>query len=281
MLKSPDAAAAVRAALRVSPEPDPVLLDVEARVGSPSLPLMLLDALRRPPAGWSVEETLAVSRERLDAPRAEERVVALRNVARLAPGEEAAVRAALREIVRRPRAVGGRESFAFAQALDGLVALGDVEAIPLLVPMLGRPETAPMAGMTLDRLAAAAPLATAQFLNAHPALLAGFPLLRADYFAKGSLRASAGRAEIGRYLRREDVSDAEREKFFASYLQRGTFLVAGIFTGPARPPAEEGDPAAEVAAALARWRGDAAMEPARQAAERALSPVDAENPIPR
>lgn len=281
LLASPADVAAVRKALEASPDPRPVVLDVDARIGSPSLSLMLLDELARVPAGWEKPDVLLLVRARLNSPRSEERIVALRNLARLAPEERPAVQRALREILRRPAAAGGRNSFAVAQALDGVAALADVEAIPLLEGWLDDPVAAPLAGMTLDRLAAAAPLATAAFLNANPKLLDAFPLLRADYFAKGSLRSAAGRAEIGRYLLRKDVSAEERTKFFASYLQRGTFLVSGIFTGPSRPEVREGNPQADVEWALERWKDDPAMNAVCASAREALSPAAEENPIPR
>jgi hypothetical protein len=197
--------------------------------------------------------------------------VAWRNISRLAPKERDAIAARLREILGDPE-LARAGSFAYGQAFDGVVALRNVEAIPILADLLKDPRVAPLAGMTLDRLAAAAPARTAEYLNAHPGVLADFPLLRADDYAKGSLADPRVRAAVEAWLVRPEVSERELEKYFFSYVQPGEFLVVGIFTGP---PDESGGPetdrVAELQTASAGWRKTPALRRAADARDRALA----------
>jgi hypothetical protein len=247
-------------------DPNPVVLDEAAAVCSDSARIMVLDQI---PARLAPADALAISRAAAESGPIEERVVALRNLSRLAPGERSTVSARLRAILRDPALEG---TFASGQAFDGVVALRDVEAIPILAGLLKDPNLAPLAGMTLDRLAEAAPARVAAYLNAHFDALAAFPLLRADDFAKGSLADPVVRAEVEAYLARREVSDRELEKYFSSYLQPGEFLVAGIFTGvPEATDAPETDRAAELRAATAGWGKTPALRRAVAARDRVLA----------
>jgi hypothetical protein len=247
-------------------DPNPVVLDDAAAVCSDSARLMLLDQI---PARLAPADALAVSRAAAESGPIEERIVALRNVSRLEPGERSAVAARLRAMLRDPSLEG---TFAGGQAFDGVVGLRDVEAIPILAGLLKNPKLAPLAGMTLDRLAKADPARVAAYLNAHFDALAAFPLLRADDFAKGSLGNSAVRAEVEAYLARPELGDRELEKYFSSYLQPGEFLVAGIFTGvPDAADAPETDRAAELRKATAGWEKAPALRRAVRARDRVFA----------
>jgi hypothetical protein len=257
-------------------DPNPVALDDAAAVCSDSARLMLLDQI---PARLAPADALAISRAAAKSGPIEERVVALRNISRLAPGERPAVAARLRAILRDPALEG---TFASGQAFDGVVGLRDVEAIPILAGLLKDSKLAPLAGMTLDRLAEAAPAKVAAYLNAHFDALAAFPLLRADDFAKGSLADPAVRAEVEAYLARSELTDRELEKFFSSYLQPGEFLVAGIFTGmPDAADGPETDRAAELRTATAGWGKAPALRRAVAARDRVLARLNEDEPEER
>jgi hypothetical protein len=249
-------------------DPNPVLLDESAAVCSDSARLLVLDQMvgRLPPG-----DALAISREVAKSASPEERIVAWRNISRLAPNERPAIASRLREILGDPK-LARTGSFAYGQAFDGVVALRDVEAIPVLAGLLKDPRVASLAGMTLDRLAEAAPVKTTEYLNAHLDVLADFPLLRADDYAKGSLADPRVRAAVEVWLARPELSERELEKYFFSYVQPGEFLVAGIFTGP---PDESGSPesdrVAELQAASAGWRKIPALRRAADARDRALA----------
>lgn len=274
-------AEAVRKFLSASrPEnPDPVVLDEDAAVCSDSARLMVLDqmAVRLAPA-----DALALSREAAKSASPEERIVALRNIGRLAPLERAAVAVRVRGFLDDPK-LARADSFAHGQAFDGVVALRDVAAIPALAKLLKNAHAAPLAGMTLDRLAAAAPARVAEYLNAHPDVLADFPLPRADCFAKGNLADPELRAAVEAWLARPEASERELEKYFFSYLQPGAFLVAGIFTGvPDEAGGPESDRAAELRTATASWSKIPALRRAVAARDRVLARLasDAEEPAP-
>lgn len=252
-------AADVRKFLTSTPptDPNPVLLDESAAICSDSARLMVLDRIL---TGLAASDALAISRDLADSSIPEERIVAWRNICRLAPADRPGIERRLHSLLRDSSLVG---TFAYGQAFDGIVALADVDAIPLLVQLLKDGSLAPLAGMTLDRLSAGTPIRTAEYLNEHFAVMSDFPLLRADDFAKGSLNDPKVRAVVEKYLARRDLSDREIEKYFFSYLQPGEFLVAGIFTGV---PKAEGEPPvdrlAELRKATAGW---AAMPGLRRA----------------
>jgi len=274
-------AAAVRKflAATVAKDSNPVLLDESAAVCSDSARLLVLDQMvvRLAPG-----DALAISREVAKSASPEERIVAWRNISRLAPNERPAIASRLREILGDPE-LARVGSFAYGQAFDGVVALRDVEAIPVLAGLLKDSHIAPLAGMTLDRLAAAAPAKTAEYLNAHLETLADFPLLRADDYAKGSLADPGVRVAVETWLGRPERSERELEKYFFSYLQPGEFLVAGIFTGvPEEDAGSQGDRAAELRTATASWSKNPALRRAVAARDRVLARLanDAEEPEP-
>lgn len=248
-----------------------VVLDLDASICSPSARLEMLDRIGLEPSPLEKADAVAVSRALLDSASSDERIVALRNLARFSPGDRPAVAKALRAILRDEPG-----TFAFGQALDGIVFLRDTEAVPELVDLMKSSAEATAAGATLDRLAAADPLRMAAWLEAHPSALDAYPLLRADYYAKGSVASGENRKWIERYLQRSDLGDEEREKFFFGYLQSGMFLVSGIFTGEARVPPDGPDRAEELRAAAARWEKDPAMRKAVEACRRVLAQIAAE-----
>lgn len=261
-------AAAVRKFLTSTPpsDPNPVLLDESAAVCSDSARLMVLDRVL---TGLAATDALAISRDLADSSIPEERIVAWRNICRLAPGDRSGIERRLHSLLRDSSLAG---TFAYGQALDGIVALSDVDAIPLLAHLLKDKSLAALAGMTLDRLSAVAPVRTAEYLNEHFAVMSDFPLLRADDFAKGSLGDPEVRAAVETYLARRDLSDREIEKYFFSYLQPGEFLMAGIFTGV--PRAEEGssgDRLAELREATAGWAAKPALRRAIAARDRVIA----------
>jgi len=255
---------------------NPVILDIDASVCSPSLRLMVLDLIGSENGPLDSADVLEISRSLIDAPSSEERVLALRNLARFSPKDRPMVAKRLRQIISESIDAGDY-SFAFGQAFDGIVYLRDTEAIPLLARLMKDKELAPLAGAAMDRLAEADPAGVAAWLNAHPAVFAEFPLMRADYYAKGSLASAECRRQVEKYLQSDRVEEAEREKFFFSYLQSGTFLVSGIFTGEARVQPDGPDRAAELKAAVDRWEKEPAMQKAVKAYRNVQAQIDAES----
>ncbi len=271
-------AAAVRVFLRSSSPDDGshagAVLDVDASVCSASARLMLLDRIGARPGLLDTADALEISRAALKSDSPEMRIVALRNLARLSPADRAETGGQLVEIVR---AGGGGQngSFAYGQAFDGIVFLRQMDAIPALALRLKEEKNAPLAGATLDRLAEADPPRMAAYLDGHPDVLREYPMLRADYYAKGDVSSDAFRKLVERYLQRPEVSPGEAEKFFFSYLQGGAFLVDGIFTGVARMPAGNRDRAGELRGAVALWEKNPAMRKATEAWRSVWKQIDA------
>lgn len=263
-------AAAVRNFLKSTPpkDPNPVLLDDSAAVCSDSVRLMVLDRML---TRLAAQDALAISRELADSSIPEERIVAWRNICHLSPEDRPRIERRLHSLLLDSSLVG---TFAYGQAFDGIVALADIDAIPLLAQLLKDKSLAPLAGMTLDRLSAGTPVRTAKYLNEHFAVMSDFPLLRADDFAKGSLGDSKVRAAVEIYLARPDLSDREIEKYFFSYLQPGEFLVAGIFTGVPRAGGESSsDRLAELRTSTAGWAAKPALRRAAAVRDRVIALV--------
>ena len=90
----------------------------------------------------------------------------------------------------------------------------------------------------MDRLSALAPGAAANYLNAHPDLLADRPLVRADYMGKLDLSNSAQQADAVAYLQRGDVSLEEKSKFLARLGLPAGFVSNNLLTPAQTQPAD-------------------------------------------
>lgn len=209
--------------------------------GSPTLRVFLMDELGQLARGTGDGTAREVARGVLETKNsADEWAISLRNVA-WAEGQSATpfLASKLHEMLAhtpwRENPTSG-----MLEAFDVAVYARETSFVPSFTDLL-RTDRLPLqraAGVALDRLAEAAPLAVMDYFNRNPDALADRPLLRADYFAKADLSDPAQRHAVETYLSRPDVSLPEKSKLLSGIAEPASFVSDNLLSGP--PPAEPG-----------------------------------------
>ncbi len=211
--------------------------DEEGNLVTTSGRVALLEAVNRSGLGPDDETALAFSREVAAdvANSPNERIVALRNVVIRSPEEKQGLGVRLLEDFLTEE-MARQAPFAFSQALDGVVYLRDESLIPVLSGLTKQADLVQPIQMTLQRLAAANPLAVARALNEQPDLLTKFPAIRGDLFAILDPSEPLARRELELYLQRDDVGRGEKRRTLRRLAQPAFVIGGGIFTGEDVPP---------------------------------------------
>ncbi len=204
--------------------------------GSPTLRLLLLDALGQIARKARSAEAAQVAREILEEKTSpDEWALALRNLAWTEPRAKPFLADKMREMLRH-ETWRAAPSAGMLEALDVIVFAKDASFLPDLADArTANKELSHAADIALDRLADAAPLDVLTYLNTHPALLNDRPFLRADYFAKADLSQAAQRAQIEIYLGRPDISVAEKGKLLKALTAPASFVGDTLVANPLPP----------------------------------------------
>ena len=206
--------------------------------GAPTMRTLLMDQLgswSNQTGGAEAAETARGILQTKGSP--DEWAVSLRNLGWNDPqGSKATLAAKARELITY-KPWQQSPTAGYMEAFDAAAYSGDPTLVEILAPM-GKDKTALQqpALVAIDRLSAMAPREVADYLNAHPAILADRPLMRADYMGKMNLSDSAQRNEAETYLRRTDVSQAEKTKFLQRLGVPAGFVSDNLLTPP-NPPA--------------------------------------------
>ena len=199
---------------------------------APTLRTLLMDRLGTLSRTAGTTDAQQVATETLAAKdSADEWAVALRNVAWADPdGSRVLLAEKTREMLayepwRIAPSGGYLEAFDAAAYSRDATLMGDFARLSADANPLRR---AALVGA--DRLAAEAPLAVADYLNANPIVLADRPLLRADFLGKLDLADPAQRTAAEAYLDRPDVDAAEKVKFLGRLEQPAYFASESLLT---------------------------------------------------
>jgi hypothetical protein len=241
---------------RASPStgPERFGFDDEGRLVTSSARVALLDDLNEQSESLG-DDVIATLSETLAAEpdgTLNEQIVAWRNVARHSDGSAAALATRLRSLLARPR-IANEAPFAFLQALDGIVYLRDAAFVPVLAELAVEPSSASPARLALHRLASVNSLGVLRQLNTAPVLLRTLPGIRADLAASIDPSDPDSVEELERYLQRDDVGLAEKEKMIQRMDQPAFVIADGIFTGGSAIPSASADWAEQVAEVQAGW----------------------------
>ena len=183
----------------------------------------------------------------------DESALAMRNLAWADPdGSKATLAAAERAMLNNP-AWRQSPSAGYLEAFDVIAYTGDATMLDDLATMAKTPSALQQAALVaMERLSALAPAQVADYLNAHPNVLADRPMLRADYMGNVDLNDPAQRADAEAYLQRTDVSDAEKDKFVARLATPAGFVSDNLLT-PAQIPMSLPDHRALINQVAGQW----------------------------
>lgn len=205
---------------------------------APTMRTLLMDQL----GSWSNQihtaDAAEVARQILDTKgSADEWAVSLRNVAWNDPeGSKTLLAGKARDLITY-KPWQQSPTAGYMEAFDSAAYSGDATLLEVLEP-LGKDRSAVQqaALVAIDRLSAMAPGPVADYLNAHPEVLADRPLMRADYMGKVDLSDAAQKAEAETYLQRPDVTLPEKTKFLERLGVPAGFVSNNLLTPP-YPPA--------------------------------------------
>lgn len=206
--------------------------------GAPTLRTLLMDKL----GSWSNQTHTAdaaeVAQEVLSTKgSADEWAVSLRNLAWNDPvGSKDVLASKARDLITY-KPWQQAPSVGYMEAFDSAAFSGDATLLEVLEPLSKDPSPIRQAAVVaIDRLSAMAPGAVADYLNAHPDVLADRPLIRADYMGKVDLSDATQKAEAETYLQRPDVTLPEKTKFLERLGVPAGFVSNNLLTPP-YPPA--------------------------------------------
>jgi hypothetical protein len=121
----------------------------------------------------------------------------------------------------------------YLEAFDAAAYSGDSSLTGDLAEMATSSSPAKGAALVaLERLSALAPEGVSSYLNSNPGVLSDLPMLRADYMGNVDLSDPAQEAQAEAYLARDDVSDAEKEKFLGRLGTPAGFVSDTLLTPP-------------------------------------------------
>ncbi len=201
---------------------------------APTLRTFLLDQLGTLSTEAKTSDAADVAQEILGSKTsADEWALALRNIAWADPnGSKTLLAAKAREMIGyqpwQQNPSGG-----YLEAFDVAAYSGDASLVGDLAPLAKTATPLQRAAeIALERLSALAPAQVSSYLNANPGVLADLPLLRADYMGNVDLSDPAQEAQAEAYLRRSDVTEAEKEKFLARLATPAGFVSNNLLTPP-------------------------------------------------
>ena len=222
---------------------------------APTMRTFLMDQLGTLSTEAKAADAAEVAQETLASmTSADEWAVAMRNLAWADPeGSKAFLASKVREMINyvpwQQSPSGG-----YLEAFDIAAYTGDGSLVADLAPLASTPSPVRQAALVaLERLSAIAPASVASYLNANPDVLADLPLLRADYMGNVDLSDPSQEAQAEAYLRRTDVSEAEKEKFLGRLATPAGFVSDTLLTPPDIAPTSIFEHRAVVNRAATNW----------------------------
>jgi hypothetical protein len=227
----------------------------------PSFRTFLLDAL----LAIDPAAAAAIGREILSKrTNADEWALALRNVAKGEPQEDAAfLRGKTEELINHP-AWQAKPSIGYLNAFDVLVHVGATESTPLLSGLIQRKERKDLAHagfLTLDRLVQREPVDELARLAADGQLQQSRPEMVAQQFARADLRDPAQQALVKSWLLDPARTGTELQAFAGVYPNNNRFVSNNLLTAES---AQSGEDLAlhdrEALKVIVAWSGDPAFK---------------------
>jgi hypothetical protein len=200
-------------------------------VDAPSLRTFLLDYLGQtdPAAAADYARTILSSPDSAD-----EWAISLRDyaLAKTSTDDRAFLRQKFIEMIHN-QAWSNAPPVGFLEAFDVAVYAGGTDLLPDLSALLRQKDNqavAHAAFLALDRLVQSEPAAVLGELQAHPDYLSGRENTRADFFARADVTDPQQRTILENYLLAPSLSDAELQKFAATFPNANYMVSQNLLT---------------------------------------------------